>query len=165
MEFKTEYRVTEAVQTAAARQMFHAVYLRKKWVGMLAMAVIGVALWFQGSSPAREIGLADMMVAVVLVVLWVKTYVRVIGNSRTALRTLSDDLVTLRMGDEGMEMEMADSRRKLAWEKVDRVVETKDFMILMAGRLPVASLPKGALGVEMVEWLRGHERRRAGGAA
>jgi hypothetical protein len=165
MEFRTEYRVTEAVQTAAARQMFHAVYLKKKWVWMVAMAVIGVVLWFQGWSPAREIGLADMIVAGVLAVLWVKTYVRVVANARTALRTLSDDLVTLRMGDEGMEMEMADSRRRLLWEKVDRVVETGDFMILVTGRLPVASLPKAALGVEVVEWLRGHAGRRAGGAA
>ena len=49
MEFKTEYRVTEAVQTAAARQMFHAVYLKKKWIWMIVVAVIGVVLWFQGS--------------------------------------------------------------------------------------------------------------------
>ena len=165
MDFRTEYRVTEAVQTAAARQMFYAIYLRKKWIGIVAMAVIGVVLWFQGWSPAREIGLADMIVAGVLAALWVKTYYQVIGNSRTALRTLSDDQVTLTMGDEGMEMEMADSRRKLLWDKVDRVVETKDFMILMAGRLPVASLPKAELGGEVVEWLRGHAGRRAGGAA
>ena len=44
--------------------------------------------------------------------------------------------------------------REHAWTKIERLVETKDFVILMAGTLPLLSLPKAAFADDALAFLR-----------
>lgn len=154
MNFETSYTVTEELQMEAAKQMFLTVYLKRKWIPILALWIVGGIsfLWVD------EIGWlltgTLLTVASMLTVMWVKTYFKLQENSMINFRTMNDPLVTLTITREDLEISSSSGSRRIAWNKVDEVAETKDFLIPMIRKLPMMCLPKEHLTTEVFEMIR-----------
>ena len=154
MEFETQYPVTDALQRTAAKQLFFSVMLKKKWIGILAFWIAaGLSLF-----TVSELGwaLAGILLAVsfVLTVMWVKTYFMFQKQANDYLKTIDDPLTTLRINKEEFDISNCNGNKRITWNKIDRISETKDFLVPFIGKVPLICLPKDRLSREVSDFLR-----------
>lgn len=158
MNHQTQYSVTPELQALAAKQLFLAVYLKKKWIGIALFFAISIfTLTYHaelGWVPFAIFG----SVTFILITMWIKSYFKVQKNAQTYLRTISDPTTDLSIDDNEMQISNANGMRKITWDSVDKFVSTQDFLILITGDLPLICLPKAALTPEVIEWFTYHHK-------
>ncbi len=128
MIFSARYDVTEQLQDAMASQFFFAVLRPRLPVITVCFAVLaGLGAldlpyrgWIAGYLSA---------VALLIVVRWTQAFFAGRAQGRAGLKLMEHPRVEL----------------TLAWSKIERLMETKDFVVLMVGTPPLLSLPKAAL--------------------
>jgi len=154
MEFETQYPVDEALQSEAAKELFFSVMLKKKWIG-IAVFWIASGLSFM---VVPEMGWAPtgvlLAVSFVLTSMWIKTYLMIQKSSKEYLRTIDDPLTTLKISREEMDISNSNGSKRIKWEKVERIEETKSFFVPMIGKAPLICLPKEKLTSEVLDFLR-----------
>lgn len=154
MEFRTQYKVDEALQSETARQLFFSVMLKKKWIGIagfwIASGLSVVLIPEMGGAPTGVL----FAVSLILTSMWVKTYFMVQKSSIDYLRTIEDNLTTLTINKDEMNISNSNGSKRIAWEKVDKIVETKSFFVPMIGKVPLICLPKDKLSNEASDFLR-----------
>ncbi len=138
--------------------MFIAVYLKKKWIGILMFLAISIfTLIFQS-----EFGWVPFAVSgsitFILITMWIKGYLKVQENAKTYLRTISDPTTNLIISDQEMQISNSNGMRRLAWDTVDRFVLTSDFVIPITGNVPLICIPKSELSSEVIEWFGNHRK-------
>lgn len=153
MEFEIQYPVTEALQRTASKQLFFSVMLKKKWIGILAFWIAaGLSLF-----AVSEIGwaLTGILLAVsfVLTVMWVKTYFMFQKQANDYLKTIDDPMTTLRINKKEFNISNSSGNKRITWNKVDRISETKGFFVPFIGKVPLICLPKDKLSREVSEFL------------
>jgi hypothetical protein len=155
MKFTANYEVTASLQDASVRQFFFSVLLRPRIGAFLAIfaVTLGVIIldppfktWVVGFCTALSL---------LLVVMWVKTYLQVVGQARAGLRLMEHPRVEITMDDSLIEYVSSTGTRRHQWSKIERVEETKDFVILMNGKVPLLSLPKASFSAEALTFLKG----------
>ena len=152
MEFLCRYEVTSAMQDTSVRQYFFTIMLGRRWLGLMAGLALALIAWQLGAPPWAAAALCAAVL--VLVILWIKTYHHVIQQARSGLRLMEHPLVEVSLTDEALEYRSSTGTRRHGWDKIERMRETKDFLIFQHGKIPLLSLPKSALPAEALEWLR-----------
>ena len=154
MEFETHYPATEELQQKAAKQLFFSVLLKKKWIGILAFWIAsGLSLFAVAELGWALTGIL-LGVSFILTSMWVKTYFMFQKQAKDYLKTIEDPLTTLKINREEMDVSNSNGSKRITWDKVDRVAETKDFLVPLIGKTPLICLPKDKLSHEVSAFLR-----------
>jgi len=141
MEQIISYEVSPAMQDASIRQYFFSVLFGwRRVIPLTLLTLLAIALIASGAAsvPAAIVG----SVVVVLLILWVKAYFQSLSQGRAGLRLMEHHRIEVRLNEEAVEYRSSTGTRVHRWEKIDRLIETKDFLILMHGKFPILSLPK-----------------------
>lgn len=154
MNFETRYTATDVLQKKAAKQLFFTVFLGRKWIGLGAFWVVAGASVAVVPSSGWTIPCILFTAGFILTVMWVKTYFMLLRNSRDYLQMIDDPTMTLKIDDVDLEISASNGSRKTAWSKMDRIVETNDFLIPMIGKIPIICLPKSELTDETAAFVR-----------
>jgi hypothetical protein len=138
--------------------MFVAVYLKKKWIGIVVFFVLSIFTLIY----REEFGWVPFAVfgslTFIIITMWIKTYKALQDNAKSYLRTISDPRTTLVIDDQEMEISNSNGMRRITWDTVDRFVSTKDFVIPIAGKVPLICLPKAELNAEVIQWFSNHNK-------
>lgn len=158
MEYQAKYNVTADLQRQAIKELFFAVFLKRKWIGIVVLAFFFVlSLVFVEHTDwilPSILGIGVMFLSV----MWIKTYYMLQAQAEDYLRTLDDPLTTVNMTDSELEVRSSSGSKRLKWEMIDRVVESTNFYIPMIGKVPFICLPKANLSKPMSSILRAHRR-------
>ena len=115
MNHQAQYNVTPDLQGQAARQMFVAVYLKKKWIGIIMFFAISIiALIYRdefGWVPFSIFG----SLSFIITTMWIKTYLTLQENAKAYLRTISDPKTTLVIDDKEMQISNFNGMKRFKW--------------------------------------------------
>ena len=149
-----QYKVTEALQTKAAKEMFLTVYVGKNWIviGML----IFVSLYSLSTySLHTQFKYFIIPATILFISIWITSYYKLISNSKTYLETINgDNTQTLELTDEGMNIKLSNNSRNIHWSKIDKILESKSFFIFLYKKLPLICIPKEILKNDINEVLQ-----------
>lgn len=153
MEYRATYEVSRLMQDASIRQYFFSVMLGwRRLVTLSLFSLLAGALIIFDASSGITIFVGS--IAVILLTLWVKTYFQVLSQGRTGLHLMEHPNIEVLLADEFVEYRSSTGTRVHRWEKMDRLIETKDFAVLMHGKVPLLSLPKIAFSQEALGFIR-----------
>ncbi len=154
MHFSTTYDVTPAIQDASVKQFFWHVLLRPK-IGGIMVVFIALIVMFALDFPYKPwiVGFFTAMF-LFLFVAWTKTYFQIIAQAREGLALLEHPKVEVSLDDSLIEYVSSTGTRRHRWEKIERIEETRDFMIFMAGKLPLLSLPKACFTSAVIDFMK-----------
>jgi hypothetical protein len=154
MTFTTTYEVTRKLQDDSIKQFYWQIMLRPQigailavfavWIGVIALE-LPYEPWVVGFFSAM---------CLFLVVTWVKAYFQMIAQARAGLKLMEYPKVDISIDDSRIEYVSSTGTRRHQWEKIERIEETKDFVILMNGKLPLLSLPKACFCTEALTFMK-----------
>jgi hypothetical protein len=156
MHYQTSYQVDEELVALSAKQTFQKVYLKKRWIVILGFFIFGGLIFvFPGSSGDDHMTMVYVMITIgtILAITWVKAYFATISNTRSAFNATGGGLMQITIDDNLISLSSPAGSRKIQLDRVTRVLETKDFLILMADKTPVFTPLKKALNSEVETWL------------
>ncbi|MES2660681.1 MAG: YcxB family protein [Verrucomicrobiota bacterium] len=160
MKFTATYDVTARIQEDSVKQYYWHVLLRPRIGGMLvvfAALLVMIALdspykpWFVGFFTATFL---------FLIITWVKVYFQIIAQARAGLKLMENPKVEISLDESLIEYESSTGTRRHQWEKIERIEETKDFVVLMNGKLPLLILPKAFFSDEALTFLKERSRTK-----
>lgn len=155
------YIVTAELQEDSVKQYFWRVMFRPRLGGFLIL--LGLLLFaFTFNYPYKPWAVGFLFSAsLVLIATWAKAYFQIIGQAKAGLRLMDHPNVEVGIDDTMIEYSSSTGTRRHRWDKIDTVRETRGFLILMSGKLPLLSLPKSCFSDEAIRFLR--ERAGSGG--
>ncbi len=158
MHHEAQYDVTPEVQRLAAKQMFIAVYLKKKWIGIAFFAIISIFTIIY----SHEFGWIPFAVfgsiTFILTSMWIKSYFALQENAQSYLRTIGEPKNVLTITDDEMVISNSNGMKRIVWDTIDRFVITQDFVIPIVGKVPIICLPKSELSSEVIAWFRSRQK-------
>jgi hypothetical protein len=155
MPFETTYVVDEQMQMRSVRQMF-GVTLGARLLILMALSVLACVLamllprtFVSGLYIGLVIGmvLATLIVAVQVL----RTYRRM---GRDFLSLDDDHTIKIVMDEEAIDIRQVAASRRIPWNRVTKVLNTRDFVMLLHGTVLLAMLSKPHLGEEGQAFLR-----------
>lgn len=156
MKFETEYIVTEQMQAESMKQYFLEVIMRSRPWKQLGLLILSAALVSWGLPKQMTWVLTFYGVfAACLVAIWIKSYALHQRVARDGLRLLDHPKIVVSLDDVQIEYVSATGTRRFQWDKIDKLHETRDFMVLMSGRLPLLTLPKLSFSEEVRGFMKG----------
>lgn len=158
----TNYEVTLPLQEASVRQFFFSVLVRPRIAAFLTILVVTVAMFFL-DPPFKPwvVGFCTAL-SLLMLVMWVKAYLQIVEQARHGLLLMEHPKVEITMDDSFIEYVSSTGTRRHHWSKIERIEETKDFVILMNGKLPLLSLPKAPLSQEALAFMKEKLNRALG---
>lgn len=154
MHYQTSYQLDEDLVISSTKQTFFSVYLKKKWIGILGFYLLALLLWITPDSPeAQVLGYIVLAVASVLTILWMKSYFAMLSHAKSAFHAQGGGLIEVTIDDEQITLTSPSASRTVKLDKVTKVIETKDFLILMTHKTPVFTPLKKELNPEAISWL------------
>lgn len=166
MTFTGRYEVTQKLQDDMSREFFFGVLLRPRLFRIVAcLALLGVLaaltslsgldvpyrLWIVGFLSA---------VALMIVLTWIITFFRARAQGRAGLRLIEHPRIEITLDEQQVLYSSSTGTRRHSWEKIQRIVETKNFIALMAGEIPLLMLPKSCFSAEALSLLRERGREK-----
>jgi hypothetical protein len=154
MKYTATYEVTAKLQDDSVRQFYWNVLLRPKIGGIfvtLALLLGLIALDFPYKSWVVGFNGALFLF---LVIMWAKTYFQILSQARAGLRLMEHPHVEILLDESQVEYVSSTGTRRHPWNKIERIVETSDFMILMYGKIPLLSLPKACFTTEALDFIQ-----------
>jgi hypothetical protein len=157
MNFTTRYLVTRNIQEALARQVY--AYELRSRVPKLALALLGsICPLFLLTGDARIwYGRFLLVSAATLMTIWIKAYQMAKAQAVASLSLLEHPKVTITLNDSSIEYESSTGTRRYRWDKISRVQETKDFIVVTAHDVALLGLPKSCLTPEALAYIRSHD--------
>ncbi len=162
MKITVAYVVTPRLQDDSAKQFFWRVLLRPRIGGFMAVfaALLGMIVF---DPPLKPWVVGFFSAALLfLIVTWVKAYFQIIAQGRAGLKLMENRQVEISLDDLLIEHVSSTGTRRYQWEKIERIEETKDFVILMNGKLPLLNLPKACVPTEALAFVKEISRTRCG---
>lgn len=158
MKFTATYDVTPRIQDDSVKQYYWHVLLRPRMGGILV--VFAVLIGTIALDPPYKPWIVGFFSAtfLFLIISWVKTYLQVIAQARAGLKLMESPKVEISLDDSLIEYESSTGTRRHQWEKIERIEETKDFMILLNGKLPLLMLPKAFFTDEAITFMKERSR-------
>jgi len=71
-------------------------------------------------------------------------------------KLFEDTNIIVYVSDDSLTITTKDSNHKIHWNKLTRLKEIDNFMLLFTGKLHVASLPKEAFTNEHIDFIKSH---------
>jgi hypothetical protein len=154
--FHFNYEVTPKLLDDFVKQYYWHELLRPRRIfGMLLVLafVLGtIATPYDSPPKSWAVGFLSA-VTILLVAAWVRAYFQFLAQERAGLKLMEHPNVKISMDDARIEYASSTGTRRHQWEKIDRILQTKDFVILMSGKLPLLSLPKLCFSIEALAFM------------
>jgi hypothetical protein len=161
MELITTYEVTPEMQKASIQAYYFHGTNKRKWIIILGFLVLGFLICqFHQAQDDLYIGIGLSTVGGVLLLVWVKSYFTSLKSADDTLKLDDDNTVTVTFTEEHIKIERLSSKRQTQWKKITHIIEAGDFIILQAGKLPIASLPKKHLSEEQITFIKSHAKKQ-----
>ena len=124
-------------------------------VGGLICCTLGWVAEYSSLSPGLPVGLLFTFLGLILVLAPVRIYICVRRLAKDAAKLSEGDLkVTVTITNESIAISSRNATRTIEWKRMTRLKELDGFLFLLAGKLPVANLPREAFSEEQVEFIR-----------
>lgn len=157
MKFHTSFEVTPKLQEDSVKQYYwHLLLNPRRTVGMvvlLALLLGTIATPYDSPQKTWAVGFLSA-VCIFMVILWAKAYYQFLAQARAGLKLMENPKVEISMYDSLIECASSTGTRRHQWDKIERIEETKDFVILMNGKLPLLSLPKACFSSEALAFMK-----------
>jgi hypothetical protein len=154
MKFETTYDVDVATKDASIRQMLYAIRLKPKLWGLVVLSICTLLSFLAPDLLGPSIRWEPLVLMVFVTMLWIKSYYSLISTGRKTMELSSSPSVCLRLSSEEIEFISSNGTRKHSWTKIDRVLETKDFLLVMSGKLCLFCIPKRHLPADIQEYIK-----------
>ena len=154
MKYHTNYQVDEELSLLAAKQSFFKVYLKKKWLLIIAIFIGSIIIIFNTASSDNQLaGHIGLALSAMLTTLWVKSYYSMLSHSRSAYQTTGGGMMKVDITDETISITTEGNSRRIKMDMVTDVKETKDFLVLISKKTPVFMPLTKELSPEVRIWL------------
>lgn len=154
MNFTASYQITPALQDASVRFYFFRVMLLPRLWRLVLIAVLLVFIVVLVPEYLRWTSAFAAASVLLLAAMWIKAYFGVKRQGRNSYELLEHPNVEVSLDEEGIHYTSATGTRNHLWNKIRRIVESEDFMVLMNGNLPLLNLPKPEFSAEALEFIR-----------
>lgn len=155
------YIVTAELQEKSVKQYFWRAMIGPRLGGLLILlGLLMFAVTYDYPCKPWVVGFLSS-VSLLLIAAWTKMYLNILGQAKTGLRLMEHPNVEISLDGTMIEYSSSTGTRRHRWDKIDRVGETRDFLILISGKTPLLSLPKSCFSYEAERFLR--ERVGKGG--
>jgi hypothetical protein len=154
MNFSTEYKVDAAMQDASLRQSLYVIHIKAKLPAFALLFIFGIVVVIVGPDLNPFIRWLIPGVFVLLILMWLRAYRELIKIGRARLAMSSDPKSILSFDSSAIELKNANETKRYEWSKLERFVETKDFLLLMVGRLSLFCIPKEFLSTEAESYIK-----------
>lgn len=154
MKYTATYEVTAKLQDDSVKQFYWHVLLRPRIGGIFAIFAVLVGVIFL-EPPCKPwiVGFVGAMF-LFLITTWAKAYFHIISQARAGLRLMEHPKVEVILDDSHIEYISSTGSRRHHWNKIEKIVETTDFIVLMNGKLPLLSLPKCCFTSEVLNYIK-----------
>jgi hypothetical protein len=154
MNYQTNYPINEELITSSTKQAFLKVYLKKKWVVISLFFLMSICAFIPDDpdGTGKIVGGVLSGVTFLLIATWIKTYFAMMSNALTQFKITGEGTLNLSITDEVIDISTETGSRKIMQDKITSLVETKDYVILMADKLPLFCIPKRSVDAEVVSW-------------
>jgi hypothetical protein len=154
MNYTTHYEITPKMQHELIQfYFFRVVFVPRIWRIAVTVAMLVFIAIFLPSDPPWNFAFVALIVLFVAAS-WVRTYAAVQRLTWSAYEMLDDYRMEVCLDEEGIRYAMKDGTRNFLWNKIRRIVESKDFIALMYGGLPLLYLPKSEFSDEALRFIR-----------
>lgn len=142
------------------REFFFGVLLRPRLLRIVAclglLGVLAVLTSLSGLDVTYRLWTVGFLSAVMVMILltWIITFFRARAQGRAGFRLIEHPRVEVTLDEQQVLYSSSTGTRQHSWEKIQRIVETKNFVALMAGDVPLLMLPKSCFGTEALSFLR-----------
>ncbi|MDA3823973.1 MAG: YcxB family protein [Bacteroidales bacterium] len=157
MNYQTTYLVTEDLIISSVKQTFFKVYLKKKWIIILCFYLLS-ALGFIFAEEPKEfdytVSFAVLAFALLMSLIWVKSYFSSLSNARSAFKLSGEGLMDMCIDGATITITSNAGSRKVDLGKITKVIETKDYLVLMLDKLPIFTPLKRELSDEAISYLK-----------
>ena len=135
MHYQTSYDITEDLLVSSVKQTFFKFYLGKKWIiiiAFFALAVCGFVFTDDASrSTDYAISSGVLAVALFMTIIWVQSYFVSLNNARSSFKLSGSGLMEVIIDGDELSITSDSGSRKVDLKNVNRVLETKVFLILI----------------------------------
>ncbi|MGF1679550.1 MAG: YcxB family protein [Candidatus Methylacidiphilales bacterium] len=165
MKYTATYEVTAKLQDDSMKQFYWHVLLRPRIGGIFAiLAVLVGVIFFEPPYKPWVVGFMGALF-LLLIVMWAKAYFQILSQARDGLRLMEHPNVEVTLDDSQIEYVSSTGSRRHHWNKIEKIVETTDFIILMNGELPLLSLPKACFTNEALNYIKEKSLTNGSGAS
>ncbi len=154
MTFSTEYKVDTSMQDASLRQSLYAIHIKAKLPAFALLFIFGIVVVIVGADLNPFIRWLIPCVFVLLILMWLRAYRELIKIGRARLAMSSEPKSILSFDSSAIELRNANETKRYEWIKLERLVETKDFILLMVGKLSLFCIPKEFLTKEAEQYIK-----------
>jgi hypothetical protein len=148
MTFSTEYRVDTAMQDASLKQSLYVIHIKSKLPTLTFMLILGVVVAIFGVHLHPFKRWFTLGAFVLLGLMWLRPYLELIKMGRASLAMSSEPKCILSFDSSAIELENTTGAKRYVWTELEELVETKDFILLMVGKLSLLCIPKEFLTKE-----------------
>ena len=156
MKFHCSYEVTLKLKEDSMKQYYWRALLSSRRIfGMLLVSALlfgTIATPYDSQQKTWATGFLAA-VTVLLIADWVRAYFQLLAQARAGLKMMENPKVEISMDDALIEYMSSTATHRHNWEKIDRVEQTKDFLLLINGNLPVLILPKSCFSIEALAFM------------
>lgn len=149
-----QYLITPEMQRASVRDYFFKLVLRKRWINLIFLVALGAACLKFDDGWIRNYGYAVLGISIFLIISWVKTYYAYIRMADSHYEMLNNGNITLGLNDEGVHYRSANGDKFFSWEKFNDVKESKSYIWLLRGKIPIVVIPKSEIDNEGLTMMR-----------
>lgn len=161
MRFEIEYPVDAAMQDASMRQGLLSIHVAPKLPAFGFICVLAVYVAFTGAGLHPIVRWLLPVACVVIVLMWLRAYLDLRAMGRKRLSLSSNPLAHLGFDEKAITTRTANETKTYEWERLERVVESRDFLFLMSGKASVFCIPKSVISREAGRYIRERMTRRA----
>jgi hypothetical protein len=159
MTFSGRYEVTPQLQDEMMRQYIVHLVLWPRLVRIaVSLAVLGAVAMLDLPYRSWILGFISA-VALLIVITWVRLFFQARAQGRAGLKLMEHPRVEVILDERQIVYSSSTGTRQHAWAKLDQLKETKDFVVLMAGKLPLLILPKSGFNAEALAFLHSSMRK------
>ena len=158
MNFEVSYDVDTAMQDASMRQSLYAVFLKPKLWANTFLFLATIVVFLGGEVFGSWLKWLFLFLISFLTIIWVRAYYSLREFGRKRLQLSGNPETRIKINEKEIEFFSNTETRRYSWDKFDRTIETRDFLLIMSGKISLFCIPLRHLPAEVQKYK--NERRR-----
>lgn len=155
MEYKIQYEVTEEIQMNSLKQYFFKILLGKRIILLLLIAVFSIVLIATSDDKfGFYAGIVFGCIVLANSIMWIRSYFLMMRQGRDLLALQDSPVINVLMDENGIYYQSSSTSKNYTWKKVEKFEDTRDFLVLTHGKVPLLSLPKEFLDANAVQFAK-----------